>query len=166
MALGRTHFQIEAVVGAGLIAAAFSPQTRHLIPRELSAPVLHAFLGGYVFALLWISPDLDLPQCDARRRWGPLGFIWFLYPKIFSHRGISHSVLFGTLTRLLYLIAVVGVPTAAAAAACGIRDPWPLYRAHVEPYQVEIAACLAGVYVNDLIHIVVDMFSGEVPGTS
>lgn len=168
MALGRTHFRIEAVIGAGLIAAAFAPQTRHIIPRELSEPMVRAFLGGYLFALIWLSPDLDLPQCDARRRWGPLGFIWFLYPKLFSHRGASHSILFGTLTRLVYLAVVIGLPAAAGLWATGaeFHDPHVLYRSHVEPYRREIVACLAGVYLNDLIHIVVDMFTDEIPGTA
>lgn len=52
-----------------------------------------------------MSPDLDLAEqnVNSKKAWGPLGFIWVPYGKMFSHRGLSHTWIVGPLTRLGYL---------------------------------------------------------------
>ena len=53
-----------------------------------------------------LSPDLDLSSSGSSNRWGIFRFLWYPYNKLFSHRGISHSIIFGTLTRIIYLFLI------------------------------------------------------------
>lgn len=110
-----------------------------------------AFVGAYLAASLLLTPDLDLHHNDARKRWGVLGFIWIPYSKIFKHRGLSHSLLFGVLTRVGYLSLLVGAGVAGAYYA-GVNVPtiawspnWPL-----------IGAAVAGVYAPNVLHVLYD----------
>lgn len=54
-------------------------------------------------ASLFLSPDLDLPNSKSQMAWGWFRWIWWPYHKAFNHRGVSHMVIVGTLTRVLYL---------------------------------------------------------------
>lgn len=102
MPSGKTHLAVELVLWPALLAGFYYFFTPHW--EELLL-----FGGAYLLSSLLLSPDLDLRHNSARRRWGPLGFIWVPYFKIFKHRGMSHSLLLGSLTRLVYLGAVFGV---------------------------------------------------------
>jgi uncharacterized metal-binding protein len=66
-------------------------------------------LIGYTVGWLFLSPDLDLPRSNPKRRWGLLGFIWIPYDQTHKHRGRSHWPLFGSLERLAYLALPVGI---------------------------------------------------------
>lgn len=67
---------------------------------------LFLIAGGCFFGL-WLSPDLDLPHCNARKRWGVLQFIWTPYDRFFKHRSFaSHFPIIGTGLRLIYLLVV------------------------------------------------------------
>ncbi|HIE51204.1 MAG TPA: hydrolase [Armatimonadetes bacterium] len=62
------------------------------------------FAGTYLFMTFFLSPDLDLEQCNSRRHWSVLSFLWKPYAFLFRHRGVSHHWLWGPLTRLIYLM--------------------------------------------------------------
>ena len=49
-----------------------------------------------------LSADLDLNSAPSNR-WGPLEFIWWPYRAIADHRGFSHWIIVGVLSRLAYL---------------------------------------------------------------
>lgn len=83
------------------------------------------------------------------RRWGRLAFLWWPYAKLFRHRGISHHVLWGPLTRLLYLTVVAGGVAAGVGALIG--RPLSLGRLPIDGWAV-----LAGVYVPNVAHVMVD----------
>ncbi len=59
----------------------------------------------YFFCGLFLSPDLDCPSLPYHR-WGLLKYIWLPY-QIIPHRGLSHWVIIGSLSRLLYLTAII-----------------------------------------------------------
>jgi uncharacterized metal-binding protein len=110
---------------------------------------LAVFAGTYLFSSLFFSPDLDLRRNSSRRRWGPLGFIWTPYTKVFKHRGVSHSLVFGTMTRLLYLTALSGLVLMGLLYA-GMAMP----HLKVPPRLLLIA--YAGLAIPNILHATLD----------
>jgi len=145
MPSGRTHLAVELILAPGFITgfyALFHPTWGELL----------LFGGTYVFSSLLLSPDLDLRKNLARRRWGPLGFIWAPYSRIFKHRGISHNLVLGPLTRLIYLGAVFGV-VLVGLSYLGLALPQgvPLT---IEPRTLAVLG--AGLYLPNLLHVLLD----------
>lgn len=151
MPSGKTHVHMELLLLPGFLIAFHAL----LDPRWTE---LLLFASAFLAGSLWLSPDLDLRANAARRRWGPLGFIWLPYAKAFRHRGISHSPLVGPLTRLLYLGLVLGA-VVAALGSLGFTlprtsqlpagpDRWPWIRA--------LIASGAGLYLPNVLHVLLD----------
>ncbi len=95
MPLGKTHDKMSYLI---CIAASITLYTYHL---RLDFLVL--FSIGWLVATLFFSPDLDIMPKKRSFLLAP-----FLYPYslIFKHRGVSHSIFLGTLTRVIYGILV------------------------------------------------------------
>lgn len=119
----------------------------------LASPVeIGLFAGAYVFSSLWLNPDLDLKTNSARKRWGPLRFIWGAYARAFKHRGRSHSLVVGPLTRLTYLAIVFGL-AAVGLSYMGLTLPstapeWVTFRG--------IGVVFVGLYVPNVLHVLLD----------
>jgi uncharacterized metal-binding protein len=155
MPSGRRHLQLElfllplALIGLRLLGQDW--------------PGLLAFGAAYLFSSLWLSPDLDLRSNDARRRWRPLGFIWAPYAKVFKHRGLSHNLLLGPLTRIGYLF-LLGFLVVQALNYAGL-----LANLH---FQVKLGKgtlgmIALGLYLPNIIHILYDRLdSGVLKGRS
>jgi len=62
---------------------------------------------GVAFGTLCLSPDMDMANTRPYRRWLFLRHLWGPYAAMFSHRGLSHSLLVGPATRLIYLALLV-----------------------------------------------------------
>lgn len=62
--------------------------------------------SGFLFGGLFLSPDLDTNSLPLKR-WGWLKYIWYPYRDAVPHRGISHTPIVGTSTRLLYLAGIL-----------------------------------------------------------
>lgn len=110
------------------------------------------FAAAYVVSSLLLSPDLDLKANGARKRWGPLGFIWGPYAHAFRHRGASHSLVLGPLTRLAYLAIVFGI-VAVGLSYIGLTLPasapgW------ITPRTVGVV--VAGLYLPNVLHVLLD----------
>jgi uncharacterized metal-binding protein len=61
---------------------------------------------------MMFGPDLDI-QSRQYARWGLLRFLWWPYKVILPHRSrLSHSILLGTLVRVIYFLAVITLLTA------------------------------------------------------
>lgn len=99
---------------------------------------------GYLLGSLFLSPDLDLAQSRAARRWGILRFIWRPYALLFPHRGLSHHPVFGPLSRFLYL----GLVLSPLGLALGF--PWPEF-----PLSW-LLPLLVGLWLPQLLHILAD----------
>jgi len=67
----------------------------------------YIFIGSYIFSTFMLSPDLDLHKNRSKINWGILRWIWYPYSKIFKHRGISHSLIFGPITRIIYVYTMI-----------------------------------------------------------
>lgn len=116
----------------------------------VSVSTVAAFAGAYVFSMIFLSPDLDLSRSRAARRWGILRWLWLPYAGMFRHRRISHHLLLGPLTRVLYLVAVVLaiVSLAALATKRAIQVGRPSLSL--------LCAVFAGLYLPNVTHIVAD----------
>ena len=122
---------------------------------ELGWPELPIFAAAYLFSSLLLSPDLDLRSNSARRRWGVLGLIWVPYIKVFKHRGLSHNLLFGPLTRIGYLF-LLGAIVIYALNYFGIRANIQI---HLDK---ELSAMIGiGLYLPNVLHILYDYFNSR-----
>lgn len=111
---------------------------------------LVVFTAAYAGASLLLSPDLDLADSDVTRRWGLLRLLWWPYTKFFRHRGLSHSIVFGPLTRVLYLGFLAACIWGASYLALGLRVGWKL------PPAKSVGAFFAGIYLSNLLHVFLD----------
>lgn len=114
---------------------------------------LVVFSLAYVAASLFLSPDLDLARSGPNRRWGGLRWLWFPYAWLFRHRGLSHSLLFGPLTRLCYLALLALLLFLPLHFL--LEVPFPQHF----PSQL-LAPVLAGVYLSHLLHVGLDWLAG------
>ncbi|MGY4706823.1 DUF2227 family putative metal-binding protein [Candidatus Bipolaricaulota sp. J31] len=108
------------------------------------------FTAAYAGASLLLSPDLDLAESVVTRRWGPLRILWWPYTAAFKHRGLSHSIVFGPLTRVLYLGFLAACVWAALYLGLGLRVGWQL------PPPGSVLAFFTGIYLTNLLHVVLD----------
>jgi uncharacterized metal-binding protein len=107
MALGSTHRKFNALTSVFFSAIV-------LVVSAGDWEAIGCFLIAFVLGTFILSPDVDLGP-NKYSRWSKL----FLYPYslLFKHRGISHSIFFGTLTRIVYgvvlgyLLLVIGEKT-------------------------------------------------------
>ncbi len=155
MPAGRTHLRIELLT---------LPLWAILFYLFIDAAwwSVAIFVGAYLFSSLLLSPDLDLRHNAARRRWGLLGFVWLPYTKIFKHRGVSHSLLLGTLTRLGYLALL------AVIIALGLSyfNLWTLPVAQISWTKLDlwlVGILLGGLWFPNILHAVVDRLDSLLP---
>jgi uncharacterized metal-binding protein len=74
---------------------------------ETSLPYLLAFGSLFLYATFFLSPDLDLAhKYKLFSLRGLLTLPFRPYALFFKHRGLSHHPLFGTLTRILWLVGL------------------------------------------------------------
>jgi len=145
---GERHLQIELLLWLPLTAGFY----------YLTVSLMHTliFAGAYLASSLLLSPDLDLKANKSRRRWGILSFIWWPYVKVFKHRGVSHSLLFGPLTRLGYLTFLTAL---ALAVLYYFQISLPQLRLNLST--PVLAALISGLYAPNILHVLVDrLYSG------
>ena len=68
-----------------------------------------AFVTGFVFGLIYLSPDLDIKNSDPYKAWGPIRFLWWPFQKLVKHRGISHHIIFGSVVIIAYFLLIFGI---------------------------------------------------------
>ena len=62
------------------------------------------FAASFIYATLFMNPDLDLAnQIRLFSLRGILSLPFRSYARCFSHRGLSHHLIFGSLSRILWL---------------------------------------------------------------
>ena len=149
MPSGKAHLKIELLVwGVCAVGAVFLNAK-----GTLSWTAGGSFLFAYLFSSLFLSPDLDLAQSRASRRWGIGRIVWFPYAAMCRHRRISHHLILGPLTRILYLGAIViGLLYGFAhLAGRSVSFSWPSWRV--------VSAILVGFFLPNQLHIIVDRIS-------
>lgn len=158
MALGKTHDKVNLFFGsifAGL-----------LIGIEQSWPVVLSMVCGWLLATLVFSPDTDLmPKKRARF----LRFFLYPYSLLFRHRGISHSLFLGTLTRIVYGIATFGMLVfilnkmgyIKLSADNFFKGLWIYFRNYdysIESYKM-VSWFFGGMFIADFCHVMLDKIS-------
>ena len=108
------------------------------------------FSGGYIFATYFMSPDVDIYGSGPVRRWRWLSILWFPYSLLFSHRGLSHVPIIGTLTRIAYLGMMALIISLIVVRDADALEKW--IRAH----QYELYWVAAGMFVADTLHVLLD----------
>lgn len=101
MPSGKTHDAVTVILAAPTFVAAWG-LTGSLWLALLATTAM--LFGGFMF-----GPDLDI-QSRQYTRWGVFRFLWLPYRMMFRHRSRwSHGIIFGTLIRVVYFAAVIGV---------------------------------------------------------
>ena len=68
---------------------------------------LGIFSIAFIYTTLFMHPDMDVAHKIKRSSLrGVLSLPFIGYAKVFKHRGISHTLILGSLTRILWLCAV------------------------------------------------------------
>jgi uncharacterized metal-binding protein len=146
MPLARTHLRIELIIfGCCILVACFLRRKDGIGPTEAKL-----FLSSYLFSSLFLSPDLDLARSRASRRWGIGRVLWWPYSHFFRHRRLSHHLMWGPLTRILYFGGILFTLAWGMTALMGRSFSWPAL-----PWSV-LGAILCGFYLPNQIHILVD----------
>jgi len=158
MASGKIHDKFNLVVGILLVSLLFLLR----LPFELVA----SFTAGFLLSTYIFSPDTDLMP---KKRTGPLQYILFPYSIFFKHRGMSHSFLFGTVTRVFYGFLVFFVlifvfhrmgylNTDAQSIGVVIYNFLLKFNVEELPYKMIIFS-FAGLFIADCSHIFLDKIS-------
>ena len=67
-----------------------------------------ATMGMFMFGVMYLSPDLDLPRTEPLQRWGWLKIAWALFEKRIPHRSRwSHGWLLGAIMIQLNFLAII-----------------------------------------------------------
>lgn len=108
------------------------------------------FIVAFTYATLFMNPDLDLVhQIKLFSLRGFLTLPFRGYSRICKHRGISHSFLLGSLTRIIWLSAIVCL----FAFSFSLSDTvFSFYKR----FKVHFIYILAGICLADWSHLLLD----------
>jgi len=123
----------------------FSPSTKNLI----------IFSSCFLYATFFMSPDMDL--ANKIKIFSIRGFLslpFRFYAWIFSHRGLSHSLLLGSLTRILWLVGLGLLILFLMDMPMSKKQLLAFYQ-HNKPY---ILYGFAGIFTADVSHLFLDAF--------
>ncbi len=128
----------------GAIVFSFNPPIKNVIYFSL------AFLYGTFF----MNPDLDLAKnIKLLSLRGFFSIPFRSYSYIFKHRGISHSVLFGTITRVGWLfLFILGVLYIIYKKSVTQKD----LMLFINTYKEILLFVFLGLFTADLGHLLLD----------
>lgn len=160
MPSGRTHdlFNVGMLLVLAIGVALYSFLADNM-DEDVLENCLFLFLGAYFFSTFLLSPDLDLKKNRSKLNWGFLRWIWWPYSKTFKHRGLSHSLIWGIPTRLIfiYLIYFSGLMVFYVLGDYYFEE-MPFWFVDADNFEVEyVAALLLGVYLPSITHSLLDV---------
>ncbi len=136
----RTHVSVNLFVGLPLSLAALK-YTVQSTPTDIAS-----FAFAFAYGTLFLHPDLDLARnIRLFSLKGLLTLPFRPYSYLFRHRGISHMPLIGTLTRILWLLALL-YPLGYLYPVLSWSQPYLWFG-------------IAGFAVADLFHVFLDQFA-------
>jgi uncharacterized metal-binding protein len=120
------------------------------------------FGSAYMISTILLSPDIDLHHSKPSKRWKMLKWLWHPYRIVFKHRGLSHFPIVGTLSRLLYVFAlvvflyfvIVGIMSFSHYSHTFIKSSDTFFQ-HIK-YRIkeeDIFWFVMGAVVSDIVHI-------------
>jgi len=143
---GKTHLRIEL----GLLGLMSAGGAVLWWQGTIGEKELGAFLGAYLFSSLFLSPDLDLWESRATRRWWIGRILWYPYSKVFRHRRASHHLILGPLTRIVYLGGLVLLGAWGWSRITHQRLLLPSLRTEI------LLPIIIGLYIPNQVHIMTD----------
>lgn len=127
----------------------------------LPLPSILLAAGAFAYGTLFMSPDLDLAyQIRLASLRGILSIPFRSYARLFSHRGLSHSVFFGTATRIVWLLLFILLALFLwnlVAPLLHLRPSRP-FEETLRHYQPQLLCSLAGLLLADWGHLLLDRF--------
>ena len=109
MANGSVHFKANVLCGLSTLALLnINNNTIYIYNTQVHIDTIQVSIGLILGTI--ITPDYDFDKTYIKKiikKIPVIGFLWNLYwypySKLFKHRGLSHNLLLGTITRVLYL---------------------------------------------------------------
>ncbi|MCH9631258.1 MAG: hypothetical protein S4CHLAM37_12800 [Chlamydiia bacterium] len=121
---------------------------------------LIVFVSVFLYATLFMSPDMDVAN---KIRWlslrGLLSIPFKSYARVFKHRGISHSIFLGTLTRILWLFGFCAIVLYFCDVFFIARTKAEIF---YKMYKKELLFALLAVFLADIGHIFLDRMKRRV----
>jgi uncharacterized metal-binding protein len=125
---------------------------------QADLPELLTFTVSYSYSTLYMTPDVDLTHTWSRfsHRW-IFGYPFRSYARFFAHRRLSHRLLWGTVTRILWL-ALFFVPLLVGIYF--LAPHWIYIGLHfLRAHPRELIFALIAPFLADSIHLAVDTVS-------
>ncbi len=121
--------------------------------------LMFTFTGAFIYSTLFMNPDLDLAnQIRLISIRGFLTLPFRSYAKLFSHRGLSHHPLFGSFTRIAWLIGWGGIIFFLVYKSVPTKGTFLKFYKNNQPF---ILYCLGGVCLADWGHLLLDIKSSK-----
>lgn len=140
----RTHVTMNLFLGLPLALAA-------LKYTVLSSPSdMLSFSGAFIYGTYFLHPDMDLARnIRLFSIKGLLTLPFRPYSYLFRHRGLSHMPIIGTITRVLWLLAILWLLMSCLDWAYPNLATWnhPL-----------LWFALGGLATADIFHVLLDHF--------
>ena len=114
---------------------------------------LMTFFFSFCYATLFMNPDVDIS--DKNKLFSIKGFLTFpfrIYSKIFKHRGLSHSIVFGTMTRILFLFILFLCLLFLLNKTISSKD----FLSFSLGYKTYILFAISGIFLADMCHLLLD----------
>ena len=146
MALYKTHLRFNLFIAlpifVSLLYFIFRPEIKYLI----------TFSCVFIYSSYFLSPDVDLSYKNKPFSLkGLLTFPFIFYSLIFRHRGLSHMPIIGTLTRLVYLAALIALTVWLLDLKSGA------YLKTFITYKTYFTSGLLAITLSDLSHLLLDL---------
>ncbi len=158
MSNGKTHDRFSLGVGSVSIITLFLWGVAPLY--------ILSFFVGWLFATLIFSPDTDiLPRKNLKI----IKLLLFPYSIFFKHRGLSHGIITGTISRLIYLMIVftiiIFITHKMGYLNFGVESFLTYTHSYISNFDLSQPAYryptwfLIGHFLADLCHILLDRIS-------
>ncbi|MBI5274247.1 MAG: DUF2227 family putative metal-binding protein [Chlamydiales bacterium] len=148
MAQYKTHTIVNLLIGLPLVYLLLGPYF-HLPNNQIII-----CSSSFIIGTLFMSPDMDVAdKIKIFSLRGILSLPFRLYAKVFKHRGISHVILLGTITRLVWIaFLMLLVFYLIYRALPSTTNLLTFYR----QYKGYILFAFLGIVIADVFHLIVD----------
>ena len=112
------------------------------------------FIIGYIIGTNYITPDLDINSKPSNHK------IWWLYKKFSKHRGKTHSLFYGFLFPILYIMIILIIFVYVIGLI--VDDNYLMFRfiensiKLITTYYIYAIIFIFGIGIADGIHIILD----------
>ncbi len=117
---------------------------------------LGIFSIAFIYTTLFMNPDMDVAHKIKRSSLrGVLSLPFIGYAKVFKHRGISHTLILGSITRVLWLCTVAFF-ICYGLNLCFFTKQSLIH--YCMDYKKELLYGLIGIFSADASHLILDKF--------